>query len=195
MTRIATCLALLAGCGAAMAACPPGQYEVCVTDCICLPEAREVIGPLHGEATRVAAAALQHWLVQAHADARAGGVERIPAAIRARLAPYFDAALLDGVRYRVGDRSEIGTAGAMLNNPDIKAVTLIDIILFRDAQAASADAVLWAHELVHAQQFREWGVAAFARRYTADADSVERPAYAMQFKVAKALREKNVHRE
>ena len=40
------------------------------------------------------------------------------------------------------------------------------------------------------QQFREWGVEEFATRYTRDPDSVEGPAYEMQFRVAKALREK-----
>ncbi|MFZ6044872.1 DUF4157 domain-containing protein [Pseudomonas sp. CR3202] len=170
--------------------CPPGQYEVCVTSCICLPDAREVLGPLPGEATRVAADALQQWLLQSRADALAGGVEAMPAGIRRQLVPYFDAALLDAVRYRIGDSSELGTASAMLHDPDIKAATLIDIIVFRDAESAEGDTALWAHELTHARQFREWGVEGFAARYSRDPDSVEGPAYEVQFRVAKVLRGK-----
>lgn len=176
--------------GVSAQACPPGQYEVCVTSCICLPDTREVLGPLPGEVTRVAAGAMQQWLVQARADALAGGVEPIPPAIRKRLTSYYDAALLDAVRYRIGDSSELGTASAMLHDPDIKAVTLIDVILFRDREGAQDDVALWAHELMHVQQYREWGVEGFATRYTEDADSVETPAYKMQFKVSKDLRGK-----
>ncbi len=190
MPRTALNLALLAACGlaATASACPPGQYEVCVTDCVCLPDVRGVLGPLPGEVSRVASGALQQWLVQARADALAGGVEPIPPAIREKLVPYFDAALLDLARYRIGDSSELGAASAMLHDPDIKAVTLVDVILFRDREGALEDVALWAHELVHAQQYREWGVEGFASRYAEDADSVEGPAYEMQFRVAKALR-------
>ncbi|MNF62244.1 hypothetical protein D3C84_439200 [compost metagenome] len=171
-------------------ACPPGQYEVCVTSCICLPDAREVIGPLPGEVTQVAAGALQQWLVQSREAAATAGTEAIPPEIRGQLLPYYDAALLDAVRYRIGDSSELSAASAMLQNPDIKAVTLIDIIVFRFPEGATEDVALWAHELRHVQQYREWGVEEFATRYTRDPDSVEEPAYEMQFKVAKDLRGK-----
>ncbi|MFC4861385.1 eCIS core domain-containing protein [Pseudomonas sp. MAHUQ-62] len=192
MTRIALSLALFATCSldVTAAACPPEQYEVCVTDCVCLPDVRGVLGPLPGEVSRVASGALQQWLVQARADALASGVEPMPPAIREKLTPYFDAALLEGARYRIGDSSELGAASAMLHDPDIKAVTLVDVILFRDREGALDDVAIWAHELVHAQQYREWGVEGFASRYAEDADSVEQPAYEMQFRVAKALRGK-----
>ena len=193
MAKIADGLAVAIGacvlCAAAQA-CPPGQYEVCVTSCICLPDAREVIGPLPGEVTQVAADALQQWLVQSRAAAAAAGTEAIPPEVRRQLLPYYDAELLDAVRYRIGDSSELSAASAMLQNPDIKAVTLIDIIVFRFPEGATEDVALWAHELRHVQQYREWGVEAFAARYTRDPDSVEGPAYEMQFRVAKALREK-----
>ncbi|MDH4608707.1 DUF4157 domain-containing protein [Pseudomonas sp. BN102] len=175
---------------AAVLACPPGQYEVCVTACICLPDAKEVIGPLPGEVSQVAADALQQWLVQSRAAAAAAGTEAIPPEVRRQLLPYYDAALLDAVRYRIGDSSELSAASAMLQNPDIKAVTLIDIIVFRFPEGATEDLALWAHELRHVQQYREWGVEEFAARYTRDPDSVEGPAYEMQFRVAKELREK-----
>ncbi|MCY1279297.1 hypothetical protein D9M68_442750 [compost metagenome] len=192
MAKIANGLAVAIGCALCVAAqaCPPGQYEVCVGSCICLPDARDVIGPLPGEVTQVAAGALQQWLVQSRGAAAAAGTEAIPAGIRRQLLPYYEADLLDAVRYRIGDSSELSAASAMLQNPDIKAVTLIDIIVFRFPEGASADVALWAHELRHVQQYREWGVEEFAARYTRDPDSVEGPAYEMQFRVAKDLRAK-----
>ncbi|MNP52343.1 hypothetical protein D3C76_1467310 [compost metagenome] len=143
-----------------------------------------------GEVTQVAAGALQQWLVQSREAAATAGTEAIPPEIRGQLLPYYDAALLDAVRYRIGDSSELSAASAMLQNPDIKAVTLIDIIVFRFPEGAMEDVALWAHELWHVQQYREWGVEEFATRYTRDPDSVEEPAYEMQFKVAKDLRGK-----
>jgi hypothetical protein len=65
------------------------------------------------------------------------------------------------------------------------------VVVFRDAQAAAEDPVLWAHELWHVQQYREWGSDGFARRYTRDFQSVEGPAYEMGERVRKALREQN----
>jgi hypothetical protein len=193
MARPASRIAIVLGAcclQAAAQACPPGQYEVCVTSCICLPDAREVIGPLPGEVAQVAAGALQQWLVQSREAAATAGTEAIPPEIRRQLLPYYDAALLDAVRYRIGDSSELSAASAMLQNPDIKAVTLIDIIVFRFPEDATEDVALWAHELRHVQQYREWGVEEFAARYTRDPDGVEGPAYEMQFKVAKDLRGK-----
>lgn len=183
MVALATCCL-----GATAQVCPPGEFEVCVTYCICVPDTRQVLGPLPDEVIRVAAGAMQHWLVQARADAEAAGVQPIPPEIRRQLTRYYDAAVLDAVRYRVGDRSELGTAAAMLNDPDTKAVTLVDIILFRYEEGALHDVALWAHELKHVQQYREWGVEEFARRYTEDADAVEEPAYEMQSRVTKDLR-------
>ncbi|MGV8861715.1 MAG: eCIS core domain-containing protein, partial [Pseudomonas sp.] len=78
---------------------------------------------------------------------------------------------------------------AMLQNPDVGAVTLIDIILFRDAQTAEQSIALWAHELKHVQQYQEWGVDGFAQRYTQDFNAVEAPAYAIQAEVKRFVRE------
>ncbi|WP_242443089.1 DUF4157 domain-containing protein [Pseudomonas sp. LFM046] len=163
-----------------------------MTVCLCLPDPREVAGPLSGEAARVASAPLHKWLLQERAAAEARGVEPIPADMRRRLGPYFTADLLDAVRYRVGGSDELGAASTMLQNSDIQAVTLIDIIVFRTPEGAADDVALWAHELVHVQQYRDWGVEEFTARYALDPDSVEGPAYELQFRVSKELREKGL---
>ncbi|MNF05204.1 hypothetical protein D3C80_2048820 [compost metagenome] len=70
----------------------------------------------------------------------------------------------------------------------MEAVTLVDIIVFRSEEAALNDVALWAHELVHVQQYQQWGVAEFARRYSRDYDTVEAPGYAMQRQVTAVLK-------
>ena len=52
----------------------------------------------------------------------------------------------------------------LLGNGAVTAVTLGDVILFRDAHLAE-DPLLWAHELTHVEQYRRLGVETFATRY------------------------------
>lgn len=153
--------------------------------CLCVPDPVRV----REDGLNLAAARLETWLLQSRQAAIRAGTEPIPLMIRAQLAPFYDDALLDEVRYRVGITDEMDAATIMLQNPDVQAVTLVDVVVFRDAQAATEDAALWAHELWHVQQYREWGSHGFAQRYTRDFQAVEGPAYEMGARVRKGLRE------
>jgi hypothetical protein len=165
-------------------ACPAGEKQVCLDACICLPEGGQLEGLY-----QLAAPALALWLTQARAEAANAGVQPIPPHIREQLLRWYDPSVLDAARYKVSDNGQFSAASAMLQNPDIGAVTLIDIILFRDAQTAEGNVMLWAHELKHVQQYQEWGVAGFAWRYTQDFNAVEAPAYAIQAEVRRVVRE------
>jgi hypothetical protein len=185
LRRIALLL-LLAAPLAAQAQCPTGQIQVCLGgSCLCVPDPVQV----REDGLNMAAARLEAWLLQSRQAALRAGTEPIPLMIRAQLAPFYDDALLDEVRYRVGITDEMDAATVMLQNPDVQAVTLVDVVVFRDAEAAAQDAALWAHELWHVQQYREWGTDGFAQRYTRNFQSVEGPAYEMGERVRKALRE------
>ena len=181
--RVALPFVLLAP-PAAFAACPAGEMEICFTSCICLPDIEQVREQVLGSAAQT----LERWLLQSRDSALMAGTEPMPESIRARLLPYYDTALLDTVRYRVGALDELDVASAMLQNPDIQAVTLVDVVVFRNREDAELDLALWAHELWHAKQYREWGSTGFAQRYTRDFEAVEKPAYDMQIQVARALR-------
>ncbi|MFV0297678.1 MAG: DUF4157 domain-containing protein [Hyphomicrobiaceae bacterium] len=61
-----------------------------------------------------------------------------------------------------------------------QAVTLIDVIVFKNANDANFNPVLWAHELKHVQQFASWGARDFAIRYLRSWNSVENEAYKAQ---------------
>jgi hypothetical protein len=169
-------------------ACPAGQAEVCVASCICVPGNQADIDAIYANVSQVAALGLENWIVQSHSSAAAGVTQSIPLNIRAQLEPYYDLAVLDSARYKVGDDVAFTTANTMLQNPDVNAVTLIDIIVFRNADDAQSNVALWAHELKHVQQYQQWGVGEFASRYTRDYKAIEAPAYAMQSQVSRALR-------
>ncbi|MFQ6576501.1 DUF4157 domain-containing protein [Pseudomonas sp. UM16] len=174
----------------ALAACPVGQYEICLGSCICSPFDPGQAGTVLDDLGRMASSSLAVALQQARDSAAAGTVMPIPLHIRAQLEPFYDFQVLDAARYKVGDRQALDSANALLQNPDVNAVTLIDIIVFRHQVDAEDNVALWAHELQHVQQYQTWGVAEFARRYSRDFDAVEAPAYEIQANVSKALRER-----
>lgn len=173
-----------------LAACPVGQYEICLGSCICSPIDPGQAGIMLDDLGRMASSSLAVALQQARDSAAASDVLPIPLHIRAQLEPYYDFQVLDAARYKVGDQQALDSANALLQNPDVNAVTLIDIIVFRNQGDAEDNVALWAHELHHVQQYQQWGVAEFARRYSRDFDAVEAPAYEIQAKVSKALRER-----
>lgn len=154
------------------------------------------VSPQHYETLQeqvqwLAAAGLETWIRQSRDQLALQESHPIPLHIRSQLEPYFDLAVLETVRYRVGDGTVLTAANTLLRNPDIVAVTLIDIIVFRNEADAQENVALWAHELTHVEQYLEWGVGEFARRYTRDYRSVEQPGYAMELQIERemALRE------
>ncbi|NES11504.1 eCIS core domain-containing protein [Pseudomonas laurentiana] len=167
--------------------CPTGQYQVCMGSCFCAPVSQTEIGTVFAQVGQIAATGLAGWIKQSRNSAAAGDVQPIPLNIRVQLEPYYDFQVLDSARYKVGDTQELNAANAMLQNPDVNAVTLMDIIVFRHEQDALNNVALWAHELKHVQQYQQWGVDDFAARYTRDYDAVEAPAYKIQADVAKTL--------
>ncbi|MGE8065997.1 eCIS core domain-containing protein [Pseudomonas sp. NPDC089569] len=168
--------------------CPAGEKQVCLDSCICLPDLGPILGPFPDGVYQIAAPALALWLTQARAQAALSGLQPIPANIREQLLRWYDPGVLDAARYKISDNGQFSDASLMLQSPDINAVTLIDIILFKDAQTAEQNVALWAHELKHVQQYQEWGVEGFAQRYTQDFNAVEAPAYAIQAEVRRAVR-------
>lgn len=177
--------------GVQAAGCPAGQQQVCLLACFCAPQDAPGLDDLH----RLASTGLRDWIVQSRHRLLASGVEPIPLHIRAQLEPYFDFAVLDSVRFKVGDPVELNMAHTLMQNPDVSAVTLIDVIVFRDAAEARDDVALWAHELKHVEQYRQLGVDQFAARYAQDYRALEAPAYQLQGQVRQALKARAVARQ
>ena len=177
--------------GVQAAGCPAGQQQVCLLACFCAPQDAPGLDDLH----RLASTGLRDWIVQSRHRLLASGVEPIPLHIRAELEPYFDFAVLDSVRFKVGDPVELNMAHTLMQNPDVSAVTLIDVIVFRDAAEARDDVALWAHELKHVEQYRQLGVDQFAARYARDYRALEAPAYQLQGQVRQSLKARAVARQ
>ena len=179
---------LMAASATGVSACPAGQSEVCVVACFCAPGSKEELEAITSSVNQLAATNLQRWLEESRNSASVQGVEAIPLHIRAALESYYDLQVLDAVRFQVGNGVALNAANTMLQNPDVNAVTLLDIIVFRHAEDAQNNVALWAHELKHVQQYQQWGAAQFASNYTRDYRTVEAPAYAIQSQVERAAR-------
>jgi len=101
----------------------------------------------------------------------------IPKNIREALEPFYSDELLSKVRYSIGDTTPAGLAGFAIRNGNAAAVTLIDTIVFKDEQFTQ-NLALWAHELHHVEQYRDWGLEGFAARYMFGWQDVETEAAA-----------------
>ncbi|AZB66227.1 DUF4157 domain-containing protein [Cereibacter sphaeroides] len=126
------------------------------------------------QAVAMLAAAIEDSRRQALAE----GTAAIPEAIRARLAGHVPAQDLEMVRWRVGGGTDLSLQRNAILHGNASAITLGEVVVFADEGEALANASLWAHELRHVGQYREWGVRGFARRYLADHQAVEADAVA-----------------
>jgi hypothetical protein len=172
----------------AQLACPAGQYTVCLNgDCLCIPT---LSGDLEAMAARaietfeqIRAPVLETWLLGSRNDIYLD-TAAVPEQIRSALAGRVPATVLERARYKVGftDTLNLGNVamnyGDLLDGRTVEAITLVDVIVFRNEADAAGNIALWAHELTHIQQFMEWGTREFARRYVEDPEAVEAPAYA-----------------
>lgn len=104
------------------------------------------------------------------------GVQPIPANIRAALTGFFDQDILNKVHFRVGLGNDLLLASNAFRYGDAVAITLNEVIMFKNADRAHGDLALWAHELAHVEQYQRWGVLDFAKRYVKDWDAVEQEA-------------------
>ncbi len=123
-----------------------------------------------------AARLLAQLIEAAREQAIADGVRQVPPAVYRGLLGYFPPAVLQRARFASGGASRIALPAVAFSYGNPKAITLGDVILFRDDRAAQTDLRLWAHELTHVMQYQRWGLDGFAARYVADCRGIEREA-------------------
>jgi Domain of unknown function (DUF4157) len=107
----------------------------------------------------------------------ADGVRPMPAMIHRALLGYFPDALMRKVRYVTGQTEAISLPNLAFTYGDTAAMTLGDVIVFRDERRAQSDVKLWAHELTHVMQYQRLGIEGFADRYVQNSSELEREAY------------------
>ena len=133
------------------------------------------------------APAFVEWLNQSRRSS-SRSAQSIPYEIRQQLQGFYDEDLLNRVRFRVGDAGVFNLANLSIRYGDAEAVTLIDVVVFKNRNDAHYNARLWAHELKHVQQFRDWGTRDFAIRYLRSWNSVENAAYDADRRFAESSR-------
>ncbi len=211
MTRVATRLAttltsllLVLSPVAVAQTCPATEYAVCLGgSCVCIPQMSGDLEAMAGEAIKALEAGraplLASWLETSRNDSFLKS-EPIPPFIRDALTGYVADDILTRARFLVADSASdtlnLGDMtirfGQAVNGFDIEAITLIDVIVFRSAEAAQNDAALWVHELAHVKQYLDWGVDEFANRYVNNPVAVEDEAYSAanaykEWKAAKGI--------
>ena len=111
-----------------------------------------------------------------------GGGQLVPENIKPFLRHWYSPELINSVRWSSQWSLVNNTlqAAQMNINSDTRAISLINAVVFRN-DAAAHDPALWAHEMVHIDQYRQWGVTDFARSWvnnSSEGGPVEAPAYA-----------------
>jgi len=114
-------------------------------------------------------------------DTLNGRVQDVPPDVRNIMARFYGFDIAAGIRFRIGQGGDLALASNAFRYGDAIAITLVDLIVFKDGQTAQ-DLSVWAHELQHVQQFRSWGLMDFSKRYVRDHQAVENDAYATQDK-------------
>jgi hypothetical protein len=147
---------------------------------------RQGLGAISPAAREKLAPTMVRWVAGFRDDAIERGVEEIPAEIRDALSGFVPADVLDDVRWRID--GETGFFGrSLFQIGSAHAITLDNVILFAGADEA-ADPGLWAHELYHVMQYRQWCIEGFITRYLADHSTVEHEAKEFRYRWWKATR-------
>lgn len=120
-----------------------------------------IVSNTNAALTPLLSASISH----SRASALRSGPNRIPPQMRRQLAPFFAAETLDQVRWTVSSpRISLDTFVSALF-PRYRAMTFDDLVVFQ-TPADAGNISLWAHELVHVEQFRQMGtVQSFSRAY------------------------------
>jgi hypothetical protein len=132
--------------------------------------------PLAPPLLEYAGGALAGLIGNARQQAITDGVRPIPPGIYRALLGYFPSALLQRCRFATGSSRALTLPALAFSYGDATAITLGDVVLFKNETVARSDLKVWAHELTHVMQYQRWGIDGFAARYVRDSAAVEQEA-------------------
>ncbi len=118
---------------------------------------------------------LAEWIRTSRNEALAAGTALIPPHIRNEMLVLFSKELLTSVRYRVGWGNELALPANAFRFGGADGITLDYVIVFLSRESAQ-NLELWAHELGHVKQYKDWGIDEFAKRYLRSRTAVEKDA-------------------
>ena len=126
----------------------------------------------HEGMVQLGAPALQEWIAASRDSALRAGVKPMPKKILNLLSCYYGPDRVRGIFYRVGTSAIADLQKFAVEVNGRPAIALDNIIVFSGESHTTND-VLWAHEVRHVQQYREWGIRDFAKRYLRHWNGVE----------------------
>lgn len=151
-------------------------------------QAQRESGRLIRRSSAVTGPVLAQAIRHAETQASRAGARPIPEDMAKILAPYFDAKLLNTVRWTIGTgRIDLGTF-LTEQYMDEGAVALNRQVVF-SSERLTENVWIWAHELAHVEQYQRMGINRFAAAYIADWQAIERQATDRANKVTAAIRE------
>jgi hypothetical protein len=117
---------------------------------------------------------LRDAIMASRQNAINSGVNPLPPNVIDALSGYYDRNHLMRLKFRIGQGNDLSLAANSFRFGDAAAITLWDVIVFRNGNDAQ-DLHLWAHEVAHTFQYGN-DVLKFAKRYAKDHQAVEREA-------------------
>ncbi len=120
------------------------------------------------------------------AEALRSGVEPVPPELKRAFKKHYPEAVLKEARWTVA--AEGSRLGRVLARWPVQegAVTLGVVIVFK-TRSGVKNRRLFAHELVHVDQYRKLGINAFAQRYAANPEPIEEEARTKARRVVQKL--------
>lgn len=136
---------------------------------------------------RALAPLLSASIRHSRANALHEGAHAVPATVRERLAPHFAPETIAAASWTTSSSGL--TLDGIVNRafPRFGAMTFDNVIVFRTRENVS-DLSLWAHELVHVEQFRRMGgIGRFSHAYVAHWPEIEAEAVRRTNRILAAL--------
>jgi len=129
---------------------------------------RKLISEVSVEAS---APVLKNLILASRQDALNAGATPLPPEIIAEFNGFYGPEVL-GAFWRVGQGNELSLQANSFRFGDRAAIALDTVLVFRSFGEANS-LWLWAHELAHIEQYRNWGIDDFTKRYIRDYDAIE----------------------
>lgn len=122
-------------------------------------------------AVESAAPVLRNLILASRQDALNAGASPLPSQIIAEFNGFYGPEVL-GAFWRIGQGNELSLQANSFRFGDRAAIALDTVLVFRSFNEANS-LWLWAHELAHIEQYRNWGIDDFTKRYIRDYDAIE----------------------
>lgn len=128
-------------------------------------------------AVQSGATVLQQLIEASRQDALRQGTRPVPEFIRRNLRGFVSDEILERAVFRVRGGGDLSLQVNAIRYGGASAIALGEVVVFQHERDALYNTVLWVHELVHVEQYRNWGLRDFSIRYLRNHWAVEAEAH------------------